>query len=64
MLMNPQIAKITAAKKRTASHHGIWITTIPILDCFYVATRRDQMKPGNARAAERAAAAAIRPGSI
>jgi hypothetical protein len=30
MLMNPQIAKITAAKKRMASHHGIWITTIPI----------------------------------
>ncbi len=29
MLANPQIAKITAAKKRTASHHGIWITTIP-----------------------------------
>jgi len=29
MLANPQMAKITAAKKRMDSHHGILITTIP-----------------------------------
>jgi hypothetical protein len=29
MLTNPQIAKITAVKKMSASHHGMWITSIP-----------------------------------
>ena len=36
MLTNPQIAKITAAKKRRASHHGIWITLIPSDDEFFI----------------------------
>ena len=39
MLTNPQIAKITAAKKRRASHHGIWITLIPIWTTNYLFPR-------------------------
>ena len=47
MLTNPQIAKITAAKKRRASHHGIWITLIPS-DEFFVPPHA-RLKPGPER---------------
>src|SRR5580698_4743722 len=42
------MAKITAAKKRMASHHGIWLTSI-YLDCNAFATRQDPMKPADGR---------------
>jgi hypothetical protein len=44
MLANPQIARMTAAKKRVVSHHGMWITTI-LSRLPYSATQPGELKP-------------------